>query len=358
MPLSAATPRCDDAAMQPDGVEGTTLDTEEQRQAVVVKAAAAAGATHAARPSLLRLCTAAAVAAIVAFLMRALTLGRAKPRKTADVLSALPDDVLLNILNHMPPNARLATASVSRRFAALLRRPEAFAVLDFSAPLTHLNGGPLPPLHDAALAALCRRAGGALRVLDTTGDCCAVTGGGVEAALCGGDGSAGANLETLCTCAFAAAADVSAASGVGFLRDRPLASSPLDALFTPLQLLGVRDACPRLRHATVGAVVSAADDLTGVAALTLSMLASLSHGGGGRTALCVLLPRRHWLQKQRPALSQLCTKLHTDTRLHALALLREGRHPLFRAARHASDDEEDEDDPYDGMDGYDVSPCG
>jgi Ran GTPase-activating protein (RanGAP) involved in mRNA processing and transport len=275
--------------------------------------------------------------------------------------------VLFRILNCMPPNARLETANVSRRFASLLGRPEAFAVLDFSAPLTHLTGGPVVPLSDAALAALCRRAGSALRVLDTTGDCCAVTGGGVEAALCGSDGIAGANLETLATCAFADDADVTAASGVGFLRARPLVPNALDTLFTPLQLRRVRDGCPRLRHATVGAVASAAHDETGVAAYTLKLLASLPHGG--RTALCVLLPRRRWVEKQQSALSLLGQSLRSGTRLHALALLRENRHPLVPArgsgtppanhAYHDNGEEEDDDDNeqnYDGMDGYDDEP--
>jgi Ran GTPase-activating protein (RanGAP) involved in mRNA processing and transport len=245
-----------------------------------------------------------------------------------DAFRALPDEVVLKIFNCVAPDLRLELGSVSPRFACLLRRGAAFAVLDFS------SSG------DAALAALCARAGPALRVLDTTGNCCAVSGLGVAEAL--SSGGAGSQLVSLSTCAFA---DASAA-GVGFLRSLPLAHNPLVALFSPAELFRVLAACPQLQHASVGAMADAA-----AAVQVLQLLALLPPRG--RTALCVRLSSR--ASQDHCHTAAFCQRLAGDTRLRALAFLRVGRNPLTpappRTARFDDSDSEEEEELY-----YDDEP--
>ena len=94
-------------------------------------------------------------------------------------LESLPDSVLTTILLMFPLDERLRLSAVSRRFAVLLRQPEPLAQLRFWGLATRGR------CDNAALARLCRYAGGALRVLDLADAPAAarITGAGLVQAL-------------------------------------------------------------------------------------------------------------------------------------------------------------------------------
>jgi Ran GTPase-activating protein (RanGAP) involved in mRNA processing and transport len=258
----------------------------------------------------------------------AVAFARSAPSKAAsadsDPFAALDDESVLRILHALMPTERARCAVLSRRFAELLRRPEAWAVVDAS--VSDDDAAPREPLHDELLLRVAARAGAALRVLNTEGLASRVSCAAVARLL--GDAP---RLEVLTCFLLLPLHDASRGSFSPLLTHEPDAGR----FFTVPELQRLAAACPRLRSAAVGVLADASD---GVAAL--QALAALPRAGV--KALVLRLPTRN-TSAARAAMAAFAAELGAaDANLHALAVVREGQHML--APRRGREDDEGEYD--------------
>ncbi len=243
----------------------------------------------------------------------------------------LSDDLLCRVLCCLLPQERLRLATVSRRFARLLRLSEgegtpqahdgtfAFAVLDWSAlDVDSAFGGCF--VCDAQLARFARCSGARLRVLNTTGMAGAqVTASGIVAAL-----SAAPNLEVLTVFALA---PLHAVENASFLPEETQLGgmSARTRFFSASQLRIIAAACPALREASVAVCEDAANGSEALAAL-----AALPRAGV--KALLLLLPRAG-SAAACAVVDRFADAMTGDDCVHALAFLRTGMHRLAPAPR-------------------------
>jgi len=259
-------------------------------------------------------------------------------RNGQDVFAWLSDDDVLRILTMLLPADRANCASVSRRFRALLRRPEAWAVIDASA--SDSVDAQRGILDDTKLMNASVRAC-ALRVLNTEGAAAHISSAAVSGALEGLDSGtgapAGARLESLTVFSLAPLHDTDAMSFSRFVCVEPNVSR----FFLPEKVECFAAACPRLRSAAVG--VFASNVTEGVRAL--HALDTLPRDGAKALVLC--LPLRD-SPAVRADVDAFAEALATNSSLHALAVARQGQHPMLPRTRPWWGEDYDRD----GLDTY------
>lgn len=263
----------------------------------------------------------AAAAQVLALAVRGLVV-RGGPEEPGppgeDVFAWLGDDDVLRIFSTLLPADRVACACVSRRFNALLRRPEAWAVIDVSASdnVDALRG----LLDDQKLIRASVRAQ-ALRVLNTEGKAAHVSATAVSVVLSGtrtdAPGPAGALLESLTVFSLAPLHDTDALSFSRFVG----AESDIKRFFMLQHLEMVSAACPRLRSAAVGVIAEVREGVRALRALD-----ALPRDGVKALVLCLPMLDSPAVRADVDAFAEA---LATNSSLHALAVARDGQHPLL-----------------------------